>query len=209
MDRRYFGVEGREDTEFTEHALALIEKPKLNLGCGAFPKVDFLNFDARQDLERVFLGRIDKHGDPWIIVNRYPDENGDFQPITWDWQKGLFWLEDESVYAITESHSLMYLTVEEYPAALSECYRVLKKGGIMRVTQDNCDLPPELLEEYRLPWGNPASVTDAKMMRTEMERVGFEVYDVGENETHYEDDSLIQHFHGEPPRVFHMEGIKR
>jgi predicted SAM-dependent methyltransferase len=164
---------------------------KLNLGCGKFPLKGFTNLDIRGDLA----------GKPEF-------QDCDFTG-GWKWQEGLPNYEDNSVDAITESHSLMYCTVEEYPAVLAELKRVLVPGGVLRITEDNCEQSEELLEQFGLPWGNPDSKTGAKMMRRELERVGFEVHDmIKPKHTLFGDSSLIQQFHGTPPRVFHMEAIK-
>lgn len=36
----------------------------------------------------------------------------------------------------------------------------------------------------------------------------FEAHVCAPDETRFEDGSLIQHWHGKPPKVFHVEGIK-
>lgn len=184
-----------EDVEYTKIMLELDKNPKLNLGAGAFPLEGFLNMDIRTDLESIFEKRHFEEGIPWYVFKR------------WDWRNGLQDFEDNSVEAITESHSLMYLQVKEYETALKECYRVLRPGHIMRITQDNCEYPD--CDKFGLPWGNPDSITGPKMMRRELENVGFTVYDVEPNETRYKNKSLIQEFHGTPPRVFHIEAVKR
>lgn len=168
---------------------------KLNLGCGGFPLKGFINMDSRSDLEEIFIKRHQNEGIPLYIIKQ------------WKWQDGLKDFETGSIEAITESHSLMYLKVEEYYAALLECYRVLKFGGIFRITEDNCETSN--CAEYGLPWGNPASITGPSMMRKELEKFKFTIYDIEENKSFFIDNSLIQQFHGTPPRVFHIESIKQ
>jgi len=168
--------------------------PKLNLGSGGFPEPGFINMDARGDLEKIFDERHDKEGTPWLAHG------------VWRWQDGLVEFQDNSVEAITVSHSLMYLRVDEYEKALKECHRVLRPGHIMRITEDNCEYPD--CAQFGLPWGNPASNTGPAMMRRELESVGFTVVDMGPSETHYKNKSLIQQKHGTPPRVFHVEAVK-
>jgi len=169
---------------------------KLNLGCGGFPKEGFLNLDSRGDLQTIFIQRYLKGTDPlytigqWKFQDKFPDTL------------------DGVIDAITISHSLMYLKIEEYEEVLKELYRILKPKGVLRITEDNCEQEPEKLKIFGLPWGNPASAVGAIRMRKELEKVFQRVYDVKPEETKYKDSSLIHNLHGSPPRVFHMEGVK-
>lgn len=163
---------------------------KLNLGCGKFPLKDFINLDCRNDLFEIFSAmgtyydiRVWKYGDP------LPFEN-------------------DSVEAVTESHSLMYIKVEDYKYIFKEIHRVLKPGGIFRLTEDNCERSAEDLERDNLPWGNPASITGPQMMRKELQKVFTCTADVKENTTIWDDMSLCQNYHGGSPRTFFMETIK-
>ena len=165
---------------------------KLNLGCGKFPLEGFLNMDYRRDLSRIFKER---NPGEFVIVDN------------WTWQEG-FAFEDNLIDAVTESHSLMFLKAEEYISAFLEVSRILKPGGVFRITEDNCEHSEEKLEELGLPWGNPASTTGPKMMMDKLTRVFVEVKLVSPEETAFYDNSLIQQFHGTPPRVFHMEAMK-
>ncbi len=167
---------------------------KLNLGCGGFPLKGFVNMDIRGDIGNVIESR-----DPgeYIII---PE---------WKWQDGLKGFSDGVVDAITESHSLMYLTIEEYNIAFREIYRVLKDGGIFRITEDNCERPKEELEKDGLPWGNPASAVGSIEMKKELEEVFPKVIEISSaGITYFKDNTLIQQFHGTSPRVFHIEAIK-
>ena len=167
---------------------------KLNLGCGGFPLKGFVNMDSRGDIGNVIESR-----DPgeYIVV---PE---------WKWQNGLIGFSDGVVDAITESHSLMYLLVEEYEAVFREIHRVLKNGGIFRITEDNCERPEEELKRDGLPWGNPASAVGPIEMEKELKKVFSFVENVDFGmKTNFKDSSLIQQFHGTPPRVFHIEAIK-
>lgn len=169
---------------------------KLNLGCGGKPKEGFINLDIRSDLKRIFLDRYNKGTDLFYTIEQ------------WDFRNGLKDYPDESVDAITESHALMYLEVAEYENLFKEIYRVLKNKGVFRVTEDNCERSEEELRQDGLPWGQPASVTGPKMMRNELSKVFSTIYDVSSEQTYFFDNSLVQQFHGAPPRVFHMESIK-
>ena len=165
---------------------------KLNLGCGGFPLEGFINMDSRGDLSEIFNK---KHFGKFVILDN------------WRWQDGLLF-KDNIVDAITESHSLMYLKVEEYQNVFREIYRVLKPGGVFRLTEDNCERPKEELLKDGLPWGNPASITGPKMMRSELLKEFDDVKIITSEVTHFSDNSLIQNNHGTFPRIFHLEVVK-
>ena len=156
---------------------------KLNLGCGAFPL---------PEPEFVNLDKGRGYG-------------------RWFFQDG-FKYHDNSVDAITISHALMYLTEEELWRFMKEAYRVLKEGGVIRITEDNTTDPESSVyggwhKEREVP---PFKcLTDAKMMRDALEQAYFKVYDIELEETYYKDRSLIQQRHGEAPRVFAVEGVKQ
>lgn len=124
----------------------------------------------------------------------------------WDFKNGLSY-DDDSIDAITISHSLMYLTIEELNWFLGECWRVLKRGSWIRITEDNTEDPES--DTYKTGWKNEAKcLTGPKQMRESLEDAGFDVYDVSPEETNFIDKTLIQQFHGDLPRVFHIEGKK-
>lgn len=167
---------------------------KLNLGCGGFPLKGFINMDIRGDIGDVIESR---NPNVYIVV---PE---------WKWQDGLKGFSDGIVDAITESHSLMYLSVKEYETVFREIYRVLRSGGIFRITEDNCERSSEDLKKDNLPWGKPNSITGSKMMEKNLKFLPWtEVRETGRFESSFKDITLIQQFHGVPPRVFHIEAIK-
>lgn len=112
---------------------------------------------------------------------------------------------DCSVEAVTISHLLMYLTYDVRDWLFAECYRVLVPKGVIRVTEDDADDPRSSRygganpDVYRT---SPATVIPALAL------AGFHAYAVAPDWTCFHDDSLIQRFHGEPPDVFHCEGLK-
>ena len=152
---------------------------KLNLGCGAFPKESFINLDSRGDLSRIFHERHAKGDGPAYVIEE------------WSFIDDLLY-DSGTVDAVTESHALMYLRPEDYVDLFTEIHRVLKPGGIFRITEDNCERPVEELKLDGLPWGTPASVTGPKMMRAELEKVFTIVIDVAPDKTSYVDQSLIR-----------------
>lgn len=125
----------------------------------------------------------------------------------WFFQKGLPQYKDASVDAVTMSHTLMYQTVPEIESSIREVWRVLKDGGIVRITEDDTEnlLSDTYLKGYKHSW---RCLTGPRMMRRILEGVGFIVHDVDEDITHFFDRSLMQNFHGGRPRCFFMEGIK-
>ena len=129
--------------------------------------------------------------------------------LGWKFQDGFGEFATGTVAAITESHGLMYAPETDWPAFLRECYRVLAPGGVLRITEDDTVHPDS---PRRGGWrgSDPfVSLTDPEKMRRYVEAAGFTVYDVGPNSSRYVDRSLIQANHGEPPAVFHVEGVKQ
>jgi predicted SAM-dependent methyltransferase len=167
---------------------------KLNLGCGRYPKDDFINVDSANFWAEICVWR--SQGQPLFcfLQRDYKDK---FPEIS-----------DGIVDGVTTSHSLMYLWVDQYEECFKEIYRMLKDGGVLRITEDNCENPPELLKQFNLPWGDCPSKVGPIAMRIELEKVFNKVYDVSPTQTYFCDSSLIQTLHGDVPRVFHMEAIK-
>jgi predicted SAM-dependent methyltransferase len=125
----------------------------------------------------------------------------------WLFQDGIECL-DNSVDAITEGHALMWLKTDELVTFLKECYRVLKPGGVMRITQDDACNPKS--DTYHTGWKNRQIVTCPTVFHNALEEAGFTVYHCGAKETHYKNDDLLQDTHqfGNPDRVFYIEGVK-
>ncbi len=122
----------------------------------------------------------------------------------WLWENGLKAYPDGTVDAITVSHTLMYVRVENWPFIFSELYRVLKQGGVLRITEDETEDP-----KSRWYGGHPeaVSLTSPAINRRFMERAGFTVFDVTPDESKFSDTSLIQQWHNEVT-VFFIEGVK-
>lgn len=153
----------------------------LNLGCG--------NPDARSWHPMPYCVNLDKS-------------------LGWRFEDGLGEFADGSVDGITVSHALMYVEESIWPSVLGEFARVLRPGGVLRITEDDTTHP----QSSRLNgWkgSDPAvTLTDAAMARRHLESVGFSVHDVREDETYYRDHSLRQAQHGAVPDVFFIEGIR-
>ena len=123
----------------------------------------------------------------------------------WLFENGLGDYGDESVDAITVSHALMYVPLAHWPVVFSEIARVLKPGGVVRVTEDATTDPKS--ERFG---GHPEAVTltDPPLIVGYMEIAGLRAARVREDETMFADDSLIQNIHGGAPKVFFVEGVK-
>lgn len=126
----------------------------------------------------------------------------------WRFEDGLPEFPDGTVYGITVSHVLMYVQESEWPRIFSEIARVLAPGGVLRITEDDTVAAGS---SRRGGWrgSDPAiTLTDPAKLRRYMERAGLLVRDVKPQESHYRDLSLCQAYHGDPPDVFHIEGIR-
>ena len=131
-------------------------------------------------------------------------EGFDNLDLPWRYETGLRY-KDDSVDAITISHSLMYVRLSDYPYVFSEFYRVLKPEGVIRITEDDT-----MNERSERVGGYPGanSLTYPEMMLDLLEHAGFKAFGCLPTWSSYKDDSLMQNFHGTPPKVFFVEGIK-
>lgn len=122
----------------------------------------------------------------------------------WWFENGLT-MPGNSVAAITVSHALMYVKPEDMQWVVDEFYRVLRDGGVLRITEDDCDNPAS----PRFGGHREArSLTSPARMRAVLEAAGFNVVDCTVDGSFFDDNSLCQHLHGDPPKVFFIEGIK-
>lgn len=87
---------------------------KLNLGCGT---------DYKQG---------------WINIDNNSDNNIKQLDVNWDLSKGIPF-DDNSIDFIFNEHFLEHLTVEEGQIFLRECKRVLKKGGVLRISMPDLE----------------------------------------------------------------------
>lgn len=127
----------------------------------------------------------------------------------WNFEMGLPIYPEHTVQGITISHALMYVEEEFWPFVFSECYRVLVPGSVLRVTEDVTDDPRSI----RYPNGNPGdpdlkTLTSSRMVFAAMKSAGFRPFWVDPSYTMSGDLRMIQRLHGDPPHVFHMEGVK-
>lgn len=127
----------------------------------------------------------------------------------WRFEHGLSDYPTGSVDAITISHALMYVRPKYWPAMFAEFARVLRDGGVIRVTEDNTADTRSRTHGTGWRGSQPAiTLTDAGMVKAHMLDAGLVAHDVDPWQTHYRDDTLIQRRHDDPPHVFHVEGIR-
>jgi hypothetical protein len=126
----------------------------------------------------------------------------------WLFQDGLPQYPDNSVEGITISHALMFLTIPELKEFTKEMMRVLKPGGIVRITEDDTENPKSDMYKIGNIKSGPKCLTGPTMMREVLESTGFKVYDVGPDSTYFGDKSLMQTYRGGAPKRFFIEGIK-
>lgn len=101
---------------------------KLNLGCGSKIVENWINVDCSL-------------GARFVKIPFFKFVNKHFKLFNIDWNKSVFlhdltkkfpW-QDETVDVIYSSHTLEHLSRAEGFIFLEECYRVLKKGGVIRI----------------------------------------------------------------------------
>jgi len=122
----------------------------------------------------------------------------------WRMEHGLDY-EDGTIDAITVSHMFLYIPAAAWPAAFAELYRVLKPGGIVRITEDNTEDPAS--ERYG-GWHDAVTLTGPKAVRAALREAGFVARRMSAEQSLYRDLSLLQQWHGEEPKVMFMEGAK-
>lgn len=129
--------------------------------------------------------------------------------LGWRFEHGLPEFADASVDGITISHALMYVDAPHWPTVFAEFARVLRPGGVLRITEDDTANPAS--RTYPIGWrgSEPAEIlTHPAMVRRYMESAGFTVHDVDAETTHYAERTLLQDQHGGAPHCFYIEGVR-
>lgn len=125
---------------------------KLNIGSGPniFPFSGWINYD-REDLSKYFtyiknapLTGMPQHQQD---VSTYLKNGGHFDFRVQDLRSGFPQHADNSVDLIYLGQTIEHLNpIYEVPSLLKECYRVLKTGGVLRITTPDLDL---LIDAYK------------------------------------------------------------
>lgn len=122
----------------------------------------------------------------------------------WRFEDGLDYA-DGSVDGISISHSIMYVPLEKWLFVFAELARVLRPGGIVRITEDATDDPES--ERYG-GWHDAVTLTSAKLVRKHLRQAGLIAVSQRADQSGFRDLSLLQSFHGAAPKCFWIEGRK-
>lgn len=128
--------------------------------------------------------------------------------LGWMFEDGLPQFADGAVDGITISHALMYVEEEDWPRVFAEFARVLRRGAVLRITEDDT-VDPRSRRRGGWRGSEPAvTLTSPAFVRAFLEDAGFAVHDCTAETTLFEDRSLVQAQHGAVPDVFFVEGVK-
>ncbi|WP_146205793.1 methyltransferase domain-containing protein [Azospirillum sp. TSH58] len=106
-----------------------------------------------------------------INLDFRPHRKDGLQATLWEFHMGLRAFEADSVDGITISHMMMYVPISQYHEFFKDCFRVLKRGGVLRVTEDNANLHRAFECHYSMSPSSPST------MRQMLEEAGFRVFD--------------------------------
>lgn len=123
----------------------------------------------------------------------------------WRFEDGLGDYADGSVAGITISHSLMYVPASKWATTFKELARVLEPAGIVRITED--DTENEASERFG-GWHDAVTLTSPQLVKSHLRKAKLVIMEVDSTTSMFEDGSLIQAWHGAPPKVFFCEGRK-
>lgn len=126
----------------------------------------------------------------------------------WRFEDGLPHYADGSVDGITISHALMYVEEQNWRAVMFEFFRVLRRGGVVRITEDDCETPGSLRKQ--MPWPGAAILTGPNMVLDSLQQAGFVPYLCTAKDTHFVNDSLLiaHREHKTTKYFFYAEGVK-
>ena len=124
----------RKRQEDAEKRIAFFEPPyMLHVGCGHNRFDGWLNIDLNDNLDTVDIS--------WDASKRFPFDDG-------------------SCTLIYSEHFLEHLTVEQASTFLSECYRLLRPGGTLRIATPSLS---EIIQKYNSgDWRNQDWLTKSE-----------------------------------------------
>lgn len=132
------------------------------------------------------------------VINRDPNLDG------WHFEDGLGEFADNSVDGISVSHAAMYVRIEYWPAMFAEFARVLRDGGVIRITEDATD--DTRSRTFPRGWHDAVTLTSSRLVKEHMLAAGLVPHDCDAYHSTFESDILMQRFHGEAPHCFWVEG---
>ncbi len=164
---------------------------KLHLGCGKIVLPGWTNVDTIPSTQK--WERNPK------LANKIHNVN---LILRWPWVS-------ESVRLITVSHLLYCFDDNQRGNLIEESYRVLKPGGILRVTDDDNDHPSSKYHERK--HHNAKERLSKVLMIAIMVQAGFEVLEMSHGLTQADDPLIMQDLHKhapEYPACFFIEAMK-
>ena len=156
---------------------------------------------------KVYMAAGPHHIPGWLNTDIRDKQHADgrwFKPdVIVDMAKPLPWTDD-SLEAITESHGLMFLTPEQVGGWFVECFRVLRPGGTLRVTEDEAIRRPKIYGGGRWKMWNPREIEAMDFAKN----AGFLTRCVAELETVFGDPSICVNLHSGRPKAWFVECVK-
>lgn len=117
---------------------------KLNLGCGSIRPMGWVNIDSSLNANIQKIPVIGKRISKIFNPIEYEDTNVVYMNLNRPWK-----YNNNSVDIVYASHLFEHLTIKSSNLFLSEAYRTLKPGGIIRiVVPDLYQICKKYLEEY-------------------------------------------------------------
>ena len=110
--------------------------------------------------------------DGWLCLD--PRTHVDPRIIAWKWGQRIP-VDDSTVDGILVSYGWLYAPKEKYPEHLTECWRVLKPGGVLVIKEDDDRLRVWRQIGTKHKTGLIRSTSNEPEMKALMEAAGFQV----------------------------------
>jgi len=163
---------------------------KLNIGCGNYPilKDGWVNLDCKGKFQQWEKGKY-----------KYKIKLINIEYFNWD-------IPSETIDCIVMSHVLNQ--VKQHDKIFEECYRVLKKGGVFRITDD--DNENEESKYFFEPHEHTVTRMFPGLIKMVLEGIGFKVKRVKSDETVFVDKLICVNNHPELKECdkFFLECVK-